>query len=52
VAVATLPFFELFDLANVPAASQIMDGVRNRSLSVTPPFKPALEEKLWFALFG
>ncbi|MEI8293921.1 MAG: hypothetical protein WCG66_08005 [bacterium] len=44
-------FFELFDLANVPAAGQIMDGLRNRSLQVTPPFKPALEEKLWFAFF-
>jgi hypothetical protein len=44
-------FFELFDLANVPASSGIMDGVRARSIEVTPPFKPALEEKLWFALF-
>lgn len=44
-------FFELFDLANVPASSGIMDGVRARALQVTPPFKPALEEKLWFALF-
>jgi len=44
-------FFELFDLANVPASSGIMDGVRARSIQVTPPFKPALEEKLWFALF-
>jgi hypothetical protein len=44
-------FFELFDLANVPASSGIMDGVRARSIKVTPPFKPALEEKLWFALF-
>jgi hypothetical protein len=44
-------FFELFDLANVPASLGIMDGVRARSIQVTPPFKPALEEKLWFALF-
>lgn len=44
-------FFELFDLANVPAAGQICEGIRDKSLSVTPPFKPALEEKLWFALF-
>ena len=44
-------FFELFDLANVPGSSGIMDGVRARSMQVTPPFKPALEEKLWFALF-
>ena len=44
-------FFELFDLANVPAARQIMDGVRAGFMQVTPPIKPALEEKLWFALF-
>jgi hypothetical protein len=44
-------FFELFDLANVPAAPEIMDGVRAGFMKVTPPIKPALEEKLWFALF-
>ena len=44
-------FFELFDLANVPASPGIMDGIRARSIQVTPPFKPALEEKLWFGLF-
>ena len=44
-------FFELFDLANVPAAPEIMDGVRGGFMKVTPPIKPALEEKLWFALF-
>lgn len=44
-------FFELFDLANVPAADALMEGVRSNHLHVTPPFKPALEEKLWFALF-
>ena len=44
-------FFELFDLANVPAAPQILDGIRSKALSATPPIKPALEEKLWFALF-
>ena len=44
-------FFELFDLANVPVAEDLMNGLRTKSLQVTPPFKPALEEKLWFALF-
>jgi hypothetical protein len=44
-------FFELFDLANVPAAAEIQEAVRGRRIEVTPPFKPALEEKLWFALF-
>lgn len=44
-------FFELFDLANVPAAAAIMQAAAEKTVSVTPPFKPALEEKLWFALF-
>jgi hypothetical protein len=44
-------FFELFDLANVPASGPLMDAAAARTASVTPPFKPALEEKLWFALF-
>jgi len=44
-------FFELFDLANVPAAPALMRSVAEGTTSVTPPFKPALEEKLWFALF-
>jgi len=44
-------FFELFDLDNVPGAPELMDAVREKRTTVTPPFKPALEEKLWFALF-
>ena len=44
-------FFELFDLDNVPCSLGLMDAVREKRLTVTPPFKPALEEKLWFALF-
>ena len=44
-------FFELFDLANVPAAGGIMERLRAGAIEVTPPFKPALEEKLWMALF-
>jgi hypothetical protein len=38
-------FYELFDLPNLPANPLLA------SPSVTPPFKPFLEEKLWFALF-
>ncbi len=43
-------FFELFDLPNLPYAAALMEavGAGNR---VTPPFKPYLEEKMWFALF-
>ncbi len=43
--------FELFDLANVPASGPLMAAAASGAVSVTPPFKPALEEKLWFALF-
>jgi len=44
-------FFELFDLANVPAAPRILASLAAGERSVTPPIKPALEEKLLFALF-
>ncbi len=44
-------FFEHFDLANVPCATQLLEKSASRAVKVTPPFKPALEEKLWFALF-
>jgi hypothetical protein len=44
-------FFELFDLANIPAARALIDAALQRRVRVTPPFKPYLEEKLWFALF-
>ena len=36
-------FFELFDLPNVPNAWTVLAG------NVTPPPKPQLEEKMWFA---
>jgi len=44
-------FFELFDLPNIPTAAAIMDAVGRGALAITPPFKPHLEEKMWFALF-
>ncbi len=44
-------FFELFDLANIPCAGQLIERALDGRLSITPPLKPALEEKLWFALF-
>ena len=43
-------FFELFDLKNVPKAELIMYSAKKERALVTPPFKPALEEKLAFAL--
>lgn len=44
-------FFELFDLANIPCAKELMAKQIAGEVVVTPPFKPALEEKMWFALF-
>ena len=44
-------FFELFDLSNLPRVSALMDAARDGAVRVTPPFKPFLEEKMWFALF-
>jgi hypothetical protein len=44
-------FFELFDLANIPCAPQLWQKELAGESSVTPPMKPALEEKMWFALF-
>jgi hypothetical protein len=44
-------FFELFDLSNIPDISTLQSDALRGSVHVTPPFKPFLEEKLWFALF-
>ena len=44
-------FFEHFDLPNVAAAPWLMAQAREGGVRVTPPFKPYMEEKMWFALF-
>ena len=44
-------FFELFDLPNVPVAAELRQKHLAGEISVTPPFRPALEEKMWFAFF-
>lgn len=44
-------FFELFDLPNLPAAGALLDATASGVIRMTPPPKPQLEEKLWFALF-
>lgn len=44
-------FFEHFDLPNVAAAPFLTECARAGGVKVTPPFKPYLEEKMWFALF-
>ncbi|MCF7728848.1 MAG: hypothetical protein K9M81_00610 [Chthoniobacterales bacterium] len=44
-------FFELFDIANVECAADLFVRICSGEISMTPPPKPQLEEKLWFALF-
>jgi hypothetical protein len=44
-------FFELFDLPNIANAEKLIASAKAGSVRVTSPFKPYLEEKLWFALF-
>lgn len=44
-------FFELFDLKNIPKAELMMYAAKKGHVAVTPPYKPALEEKLAFGLF-
>ena len=44
-------FFELFDLPNIASAHAVMEAAVRGEVQVTPPFKPYLEEKMWFALF-
>ncbi len=44
-------FFELFDLPALPGCQLLLDAVEKQMVRVTPPLKPVLEEKMWFALF-
>ncbi len=48
---AAYRFFELFDLQNIPDITALQSAALQGEISITPPFKPFLEEKLWFALF-
>jgi hypothetical protein len=43
-------FYELFDLMNIPKAELVQYAVKKGWVAVTPPYKPALEEKSAFAL--
>ncbi len=43
-------FFELFDLLNIPKSELISYAARKRLVTVTPPYKHFLEEKLMMAL--
>ncbi len=44
-------FFELFDLPNIPRAMNLLQAAADGRTKMTPPPKPWIEEKLWFALF-
>lgn len=43
-------FFELFDLENIPCAKDLFERALQKEISLTPPPKTILEEKLWLAL--
>lgn len=43
-------FYELFDLLNIPKAELVQYAAKKGWVSVTPPYKPMLEEKSAFAL--
>ncbi len=43
-------FFELFDWKSVPAVRQLAEEAAAGKISITPPIKPHLEDKLWLAL--
>jgi len=44
-------FFELFDLPNIPGIEKTLRADSDGRITITPPIKPYLEEKMWFALF-
>jgi hypothetical protein len=44
-------FFELFDLTNIPNIERTLRAAADGKITITPPIKPYLEEKMWFALF-
>src|SRR5437660_4594768 len=44
-------FFELFDLPNIPGIENTLRANAEGRITITPPIKPYLEEKMWFALF-
>jgi len=48
---AVYRFFELFDLPNIPGIEKTLRANAQGKIDITPPIKPYLEEKMWFALF-
>ena len=47
---AVYRFFELFDLANIPNSKLVLELAAAKRIWLTPPPKPAFEEKMLFAL--
>lgn len=48
---AVYRFFELFDLPNIPRIENTLRASAEGRITISPPIKPYLEEKIWFALF-
>jgi hypothetical protein len=48
---AVYRFFVLFDLPNIPGIENTLHANAEGRITITPPIKPYLEEKMWFALF-
>jgi hypothetical protein len=48
---AVYRFFELFDLPNISEIDKTLRANAYGRITITPPIKPYLEEKMWFALF-
>jgi hypothetical protein len=48
---AVYRFFELFDLPNIAKIDNLLRANAEGRVTITPPIKPFLEEKMWFALF-
>ncbi len=48
---AVYRFFEIFDLPNIPGIENTLRANAEGRITLTPPIKPYLEEKMWFALF-
>ncbi|PYL09305.1 MAG: hypothetical protein DME33_04375 [Verrucomicrobia bacterium] len=48
---AVYRFFELFDLPNIPGIENMLRANAEGRITIRPPVKPYLEEKMWFALF-
>jgi hypothetical protein len=48
---AVYRFFELFDLPNIPKIGNLLRANTEGRVTIAPPIKAYLEEKMWFALF-